>query len=194
MATNPRIPEPPEERRGPRLVQKAEPPTSAFPGVVLAIITALLLLAAVMYFMPRAPKSGNTVSSTAVPATQAQPGPEEIQLTGLHMTEAPTGGALNLDGNVINHGNEVVNGLTAAVNFQLQDGRTAVVNAPVMLVDIKSGAKNTDKTTGDTKNPVNEPLKAGEQRVARITVDAVPQGWNHQMPQVTIETTTGTTK
>ncbi|ABF43755.1 hypothetical protein Acid345_4756 [Candidatus Koribacter versatilis Ellin345] len=189
MATNPRIPEHPEERRGPRLVPKAEPPTSAFPGVVLAIITALLLLAAVMYFMPRAPKSGEAISSTA-----AQPGPEDIQLSGLHMTEAPNGGALNFDGNVVNNGNEVINGLMAAVTFTLADGRTAVVNAPVMLVDIKAGAKNTDATTGDTKSPVNEPLKAGEQRTARITVDAVPQGWNHQMPEVRVVTTTGTTK
>ena len=192
MATNPRLPDQPE-RRGPVLVEKPERPSSAFPGVVLAIITALLLLAAIMYFMPRAPKRGDDRSATAVPATQAQPGPQEIAISGLRMTAGPTGASLNLDGNVVNHGNEVINGMVAAVNFPLQNGQVAEVDAPVMVVDVNGKAKNTDKTTGDVKNPVQEPLKPGDQRLARITVDAVPQGWNHQMPTVQIKTTTGTT-
>jgi hypothetical protein len=196
MATNPKIPNQNEpNRRGPTLVQKPERPSSAAPGVVLAIITALLLLGAIVYFMPRAPK-GTTVAPAAA-NVPAQPVPGQLQISDVKLTPSPTGASLNLDGQITNTSGSLVNGIMAEVRFPLTNGQMASIERPVQGIAVgqlanKGKTTDTGKITGDTEDLTKAPIKAGETRPVRITVDRVPTNWNHEMPGIRLTTTTGT--
>jgi len=194
MATNPRVPNQNEpDRKGPMLVQKPERPTSAAPGVALAIITALLLLGAIFYFMPRAPKQVTVPPSSAdVPA---QPVPGQLQISNLKVTPAPTGGSLNLDGQITNTGSSQVNGIMAEVRFPLNNGQTLSVQRPVQAIAMGAAPgkqADTGRVTGNTEDLTSAPIKPGDTRPVRITVDQVPASWNHQVPEIALTTTTGT--
>lgn len=190
MATNPRLPDQ-NEHRGPSLVPKVERPKSAAPGVILAIITAGLLIAAIVYFMPRAPKATHApVSGATLPA---QPVPGQLAFSDMNMTIDPTGQALNLDGEITNNSNEVINGVMAQVSFTLKDGKIVTVNAPVQGIDLGHARKDGAEISGSTQNLVNDPIKAGEERAIMINVPNVPKDWNHTMPGLAVVTTTGTT-
>jgi hypothetical protein len=186
MATSPRVPNPREpQRKGPVLVQRAEPPTSSTPGVILAIVTAVLLLGAILYFMPRAPKGTNT--------TLAQPGGSLLSVSGLRMSEAPTSGAINLDGQLTNSGSTAVSGLMVEVVFRLTNGLRASIERPVQGAALGNEGKQagTGKVTGDTEDLTKTPIKPGETRSVRIAVDQLPKAWNHQIPQIRVVETTG---
>jgi hypothetical protein len=99
MATNPRIPT--DQEKGPQLVRpdselkNPNPPSSGFPGVLIAITVAVVLLGAAMYYLPRAPKRTPPPSAAQVPI---QPTGSQLQLSHLESSMAPTGGAMYLDG------------------------------------------------------------------------------------------------
>lgn len=193
MASSPRIPEQNEpSRKGPRLVSKPEQPTGGGPGVTLAIVTALLMLGAILYFMPR--NSKNVSSAPAGAVTPEQPSSGQLQFSDLTMTTAPVGNALSIDAQLSNSGASDVNGVMAEVVFPLSNHQTAAVQAPVFGVAVGKTGKtgNTSAVTGDVEDLTKAPIKPGETRPVRITVNAVPQGWNHQVPQIRVAETTGT--
>lgn len=196
MATNPRIPNQNEpNRRGPMLVQEPERPSSATPGVALAVITALLLLGAIFYFMPRAPKNEGRAPSSA--ESPVQPVPGQLQFQNAELTPSPTGASLNLDGQVTNTSSSLVNGIMAEVRFPLSNGQMASIQRPVQGIAVgreatKGNTADTGKVTGDNEDLTKAPIKAGETRPVRITVDQVPSNWNHQMPEIRLTTTTAT--
>ena len=176
MATNPRVPEQFEpKRKGPVLVQRAEEPTSSTPGVILAIVTAVLLLGAILYFMPR----GKNTSAL----TTTQPAGSLLAEGGWRMTEAPTGGAISLDGQITNVGSTPVSDVTARVVFGLTNGLRASIARPVQ--GIATGGKTI---TGDTEELTKSPIKPNETRPVRIAVEELPKAWNHQTPQVKLTT------
>lgn len=193
MATNPRIPEQDERgRRGPTLVQKPEPPRSAVPGVALAIITAALILGAILYFMPRAPKRGTPPPAAA--EAPAQPVPGQLQFSAMNMTADPTGRSVQLDGLITNNSSEIINGVMAQVQFNVKNGQPVNVNAPVQGIDLGAHKGNNGaRINASVQNLVSDPLKPGQERGIVIRVDQVPNGWDHTMPGLKVVTTTGTT-
>lgn len=191
MATNPRIPdqnEPKSSQKGPVLLRNPEPPRSAVPGVILAIITAVLLLAAIFYFMPRAPRGAKPPASATAPT---QPVPGQLQFSDMNMTLDPTGKSLDLDGEVTNSSNETLTGIMAEVRFPLQNGNFASVTAPVMAIDLGAKGKTATKINDSSKNMVNDPIKPNQERAIEINVAQIPDGWNHTMPALRVITTTG---
>jgi hypothetical protein len=192
MATNPRFPEPSQFKpKGPKLVDRPERPNGAMPGVVLAIVTAILLLAAIFYFMPRGTRAQGT-------ATAQSAAGQQLQISDMTMSVAPTGGSINLDGQLTNGGSTPINGVMAQIGFRLSNGQTATVQSPVQGIAIGRLAKkgeqaDTGRVTGDTEDLAKAPIKPGETRPVRITVDDVPADWNHQIPEVRVVATTGTT-
>ena len=192
MATNPRIPDQNDSsRRGPTLVPKPEVPRSSVPGVVLAIITAALILAAILYFMPRAPKSGTPPAAGA--EAPAQPVPGQLQFSAMNMTPDPTGRAVQLDGLITNNSRELINGVMAQVKFTLKNGQTTSVNAPVEAIDLGAHKGNNGaRINASPQNLASDPIKPGQERGIVIQVPNVPDGWDHTMPGITVLTTTGT--
>lgn len=194
MATSPRVPNPREpQRKGPVLVQRADPPSSSTLGVILAIVTAVLLLGAILYFMPRAPK-GTTpqIGSTKL----GQGGGSLLSISGLRMSEAATGGAINLDGQLTNSSSTAVSGVTVEVVFRLTNALRASIERPVQGIALgiqgnEGKQADTGKVTGDTEDLAKSPIKPGETRPVRIVVDQLPKAWNHQIPQIRVVETTG---
>ena len=185
MATNPRIPsETPdvEHRKRPELVPGqplAKRPGSGVPGVLLAVIIAAALLAAILYYMPRAPKTASAPTAAQVPV---QPAGNQLQFSALHMSVAPTGGALNLDGQVMNTGDRPVLGAIAELSFRDAAGKIIEnIRSPLMGMAQNGNVLETDGFATD-------PLKPNATRPFRITVDRVPAGWNHQLPEMKVAT------
>ena len=182
MSTNPRIPESrgPQLERGPGGLPPVKP-KSGTTGVTLAIIVALLLLGAVFYFMPRAPRAAPPRPGAEVPQ---QPTPGQIQLQNVNMAKAPTGGSVELDGIMTNSGPRTINGIAVDVVFQRANGTIAGnQEAPIM------GLKKEGSTLIQD-DLVKNPIKPGDTRPFRVTVDRVPQGWNNEMPALRIVTVT----
>jgi hypothetical protein len=182
MATNPRIP--PENReplRGgrPELVPGRPKPVSAAPGVWVAIIVAAVLLAAIIYYLPRAPKKTPPPTAGEIPV---QPANNQLQFSNLKLAVAPTGGAMSLDGQLMNTGDRAVLGATVELTFRDAGGKAIeTVDRPIEGVAQKNGALVTDEFGTD-------PIKANQPRLFRVTVDRVPAGWDHKMPEMKVMT------
>ncbi len=182
MATNPRIP----DSRGPQLERgpgglKPVRPKGGGTGTALAIIVAALLLAAIFYFMPRAPKASRPKPGAEVPV---QPTPGQIQIQNVNMSVGPNGNGVTLQGLMTNQSGQVVNGIGANVVFHGNDG-TAVATEPGKIYSLK---KQGDGLVPD--DLVKAPLKPNDTRPFRVEVANVPQGWNHQMPELQITVVT----
>jgi hypothetical protein len=178
MATDPRIPDS-LDPRGPGHTGglKPEPPTSGRAGVILALITAALILGAIVYFMPRAPKASPTPTAAEVPQ---QPVPGQVQLTNVKMTMEPIGNSMNVDAMAQNAGNQTIFGLQALVKFHGQDGSIAdSVNLPVEALTAQSGGRVDEALS-------KAPMKPNDTRPIRIAINHVPPNWNHQMPEIQI--------
>ena len=182
MATNPRIPESPSPIDQPTGGMRPEPPKSGVTGTVLAVIVAVLLLAAIFYFMPRSPKAVAPKPGAEIPQ---QPTGSAIQIQDVKLTRAPNGGAITLQGTITNHGNQTINGLEMDVVFH-GNGDTAVVGSERAKV---MGLKQEGNSVVED-DLITAPIKPNDTRSFRITVDSVPSGWNQQMPGLKVATVT----
>lgn len=181
MATNPRIPDSGSPIQRPTGGMRPEKPKSGVTGTTLALIVLGLLLAAIIYFMPRNPKTVPGKPGAEVPQ---QPTDAQVQLEGMRMVTSPNSSALSVQGLLTNHGNQTINGLEMDILFHGQNG--AVVNTEqvkVMGLKQQGNQFQVDDLTQD-------PLQPNATRPFRVTVDRVPQGWNHEMPEMRVVTVT----
>ncbi len=187
MATNPRTPDShgPQLERGPGGLPPVRPKGGGT-GTALAILVAAILLAAIFYFMPRAPKVTRPKPGAEVPQQPASGvlNGQDIQLQDVTMTKAPVGGSLDLQGQMSNRGNQTINGIGIDVIFHGNGGAVAGTElVPVMAL----------KKQGDTfvqDDLVTDPLKPNDTRPFRVSVGSVPSGWDQQMPELKIVTVT----
>lgn len=184
MATNPRLPDQYTPPR-PESELKPAPPSSPAPGVILAIVVALLLLGAIFYFMPRAPRA--TGGGPAAATVPNQPVAGELQISHTNMTMDPTGQSLNLDGEITNTGQHDVTGILSEISFKTKDGQTLTADRKVMSL---AGGNKKGTQSGTTQDLTVAPIKPGEMRAVRIVVDDIPANWNHQMPEIRFVTVT----
>ena len=172
MATNPRIP---DRHDVPTLLEQKKKPAS--PLVPLGILAAALLLIALIIWMPRTPKNTVPPSGATIPA---QPTGEQVQFADVRISPAPTGNQVYIYGKLFNGGNNTINGLRVRVTFPGVNGQPLdTVTVPVEASDNGVGKDLTD-----------EPIKPNDTRDIRINVERVPQGWNHQMPEIAVDQVT----
>ena len=185
MATNTRLPNPPADQpKRPQLVPgqdiaSRQAARSALPAVLFAILVAILLIGAVLYYMPRAPKRTTSPTAAQVPV---QPDVNQLQFSNLQISLAPTGGAMNLDGQVMNSGSRPVLSAIAELSFRDSNGKL-ISNVRQPLVGMTQSGNSLKEDNFGT-----DPLKPNQSRPFRITVDQVPAGWNHQTPEMRIVT------
>ncbi len=175
MATNPKLPEQRDLHPKFRLQ-----PKSRVPWVWVAIIVAALILLVLIIWLPRTPQQAMPASAGQVPA---QPTGSQIQFTNLKLMPAPTGGAVYLQGMLMNNGQTAINGVLVDAAFQNATGANLeTIRRPVEgLV----GGSNT------TTQPLTDaPIKPSEARPVRIAFDRVPAGWNHALPELTVASVT----
>jgi hypothetical protein len=146
---------------------------------MLAIIVAAVLIGAILYYFPQAPKKTPPPTAAQAPV---QPVSNELQFSNLQMTMAPTGGAMTLDGRVMNTGNRPIIGATALLSFRNPGGAVLEsISEPLMGM----AKKGQDLVRDDL---ANDPLKPNDARPFRVTVSRIPVGWNHAMPEMKVTT------
>ena len=185
MATNPRIPSrevTDQGKTGPQLVPgrpAPKRPGSGVPGVLAGIVVAIALLAAILYYMPRAPKKTPPPSAAQIPT---QPAGGQLQFADIQMAPAPNGGAVNLTGQVMNAGSRPILGAMVKLTFRdTSGGRAGSVTSPVQ------GMSGKDRTPQQDSFYTN-PLKPNATRFFRITADRIPERWNHHLPEMEVLT------
>lgn len=172
MATNPQFPE-----RGPRLVddhakvETVKQRNTWWPLVIIAAAAAILI--ALIVWLPRTPKQVIPPNSAQVPA---QPTGSALQLTGLKMSAPTPGGAMNLTGSVLNNGNAALTGATVEASFRNINGQVLETKTVQML----------GFNDGQTYDFMQNPVKPGQTRAFELRFERVPEGWNHNLPELRI--------
>ena len=193
MATNPQYPDQrsPEQQgfeQRPKISNKVEeiPPIeivkkSGFPWPLIALIVAGVILATIVYYMPRAPHVTRGPSAAEVPA---QPTGKEIQLSHLQIVPAPVGNAVYLTGLMENKGGTEVTGVQVQATFQGTNGE----NLETQTRPVEALAGPSSNTAEDL---TRSPIKPNEQRPFRVYFEHYPAGWNHQVPALVVTIVTG---
>jgi Protein of unknown function (DUF3426) len=184
MATNPKLP---DFENVPRTRQKESAkvqmlPQSKFPWPLLALIAGAALLIAIIALLPRTPHVTKPPTGAEVPR---QPTAEQIQLSKPQIVPAPAGDALYLTVLLHNTGNSEVTGVQIEGQFLGRNGEVLQSErAPIQAVS----------QDGMTATPLTQrPIKPNESRAVRVYFEHTPKGWNHELPQLTVTTVTGTT-
>jgi hypothetical protein len=170
MATNPRIP---EHRDLPTLVDQKRKKSSA-PLVLFGIFVAAVILAAILVWMPRAPKPTVAPSNAVVPF---QATGQQVQLSQIRLSPEALGKQMYIYARLSNAGDTTINALRVNVAFPSDSARPA-------------GAVTADVESYDNGQGVplaNHPIKPNETRDVRIPIEGVPAGWNHQIPEIKIQ-------
>lgn len=180
MATNPNYQSPErrdearnERRPEPQIVEQIEKP-SRFPWPLIALIVAGAILAVIIYALPRTPRAAPGPTAGEVPD---QPFAGQLQMKGLRISESPVGGQIYVYGEIENTGSNPVAQVTVDAAFSNAQGQP-----------VQRETRNIEFLNGDKGAPevVTNPLKPGATTPFRVGFDALPAGWNHQVPQMRI--------
>jgi hypothetical protein len=181
MATNPQFP----QQRGPQRVPDVHPKLQVpnkkqFPWPILAIIAAAVILVAIIALMPTTPHKRTAPEAAQVPT---QPTGSQIQLSDLKIQPAPAGGAIYVVGRLTNTGATDLTGVQVQATFKGANGQNLVTQTrPIESVT----------NLGQAQDLTRDPIKPNEARPFRIYFRNLPAGWNHELPEISISTVTGT--
>jgi hypothetical protein len=184
MATNAKLPDLPDiPSRRPEnehaKVQMIRQSKFAWPIVVLIVGAALLI--AIFALLPKTPHVTAPPTGAQVPQ---QPTADQVQLTNFKLSPAPAGGAAYMTAILHNTGDTAITGVQLQAQFLGRNGPVLdTVTVPVQGL--------VNRTT--PQDLIQSPIKPNESRAVRIYFEHTPAGWNHQLPQLTVTTVTGTT-
>ena len=180
MATNPNY-RPPDRndqtgsgmRPEPQIVEQIER-RSRFPWPLIALIVAGTILAIIIYALPRTPRAAPGPTAGQVPD---QPFAGQLQMKDLRLSESPIGGQTYVYGEIQNTGSNAIGQVTVDAAFTDAQGHP-----------LQRETRNIEFLNGDKGAPevVTTALKPGATTPFRVGFDALPAGWNHQVPQMRI--------
>ncbi len=111
-----------------------------------------------------------------------QPSGSQLQFAAMQMALAPTGGALKLEGQVMNTGNRPILGAMVRLNFRNASGAiVGTATTPLEGVTEKGQTLVRDDFSTD-------PLQPNATRPFRVSASRIPSGWNHTMPEMQVLT------
>jgi hypothetical protein len=189
MATNPKLPDYPsipprrsaDDHAKVQVIKK-----NKFPWPLIALIVGAAILIAIIAILPRGPHVTAPPTGAQIPQ---QPTAEQVQLTNMKIAQSPVGGALYLSGILHNMGNTAITGVQVQAQFLGRNGpMLETVTRPVQGIVGGSTAGNVS-----AQDLTQAPIQPNEARPIRIYFEHVPAGWNHQLPELTVTTVTGTT-
>jgi len=174
MATNPRIP---EHRDVPTLVSQNRKKSSA-PWVLFGIFAAAVLLACIIYWLPRVPKASSAPTNAVIPV---QPTGAEVRLSDIRLSPSPTGNQLYIYARLSNVAQRPINGVRVNVTFPGANQQPVAT----ITTEVESFKNQTSQSLAAA------PIQANETRDVRIPIEHAPSGWNHQMPEIRVQDVTG---
>lgn len=164
---------------GPQLVRPPEESERNWLPLIVAAAIALAVLGGLMLYYEH-----GKVGHEATPlSTAPDPYAANLQVGNLSMSESSSlsGGKVTyLDGQIVNHGNRTVTGMTVQVIFR--DGANEVAwndTQPLRLI-------RTRQPYVDLEPISAAPLQPGEEEDFRLVFDAVPDQWNGAYPEIRI--------
>jgi hypothetical protein len=153
---------------------RAGVPKAVWGAAALVVVVAIGLL--VFAGRHTAPPTPHTLQP-------ADPYAAQLPLSQLAMSESESlsGGKLTyLDGHIRNTGNRTVTGVTVQVVFANDEQLPPTIETlPLTLIRMK-------EPYIDTQSVGAAPIQPGEDREFRLTMEAVPDNWNQQMPQIRV--------
>ncbi len=149
-------------------------PKGKFPGPLIAIIVAIAIAAAILYYLPRMRANPAPPSGAQVPA---QATGQQIQLSHLEVTPDPTGNAARIRGMLTNAGTTTIDAIQLQVAYPGKGGQSAGSDS----VHVDAVQRN-----GQQVPLAQQPVKPGETVPFDINLDHVPPSWNHAMPTITV--------
>ncbi len=173
MATTPqRPPEPPRLQDDHAKVVVTKARNLWWPIVIIVVAAAILV--ALIVWLPRSPRQVAPPSAAQVPP---QPTGTQIQFTNLRMSTPTPGGAVNLTGNLLNNGNQAINGVTVEATFRGIKGNNLETKT-VELIGLNSD--------GQTYILQQQPIKPQATARFELRFDRVPEGWDRNLPALRI--------
>jgi len=187
MATNPRIP--PEPRNSGDRKPQIVPPrperklAGANGGVIFALLVAAALIAAIVYYMPRAPHKSPAPTGSQAPI---RPSSNQLQFSNLNLKLGPANTEVSLQGIVMNAGNRPILGSTVQLNFMDSNGK--------VVASVIKSLQGMSEQNGvlQTADFGTHPLQPNQSRPFQVVVSPVPGGWNHALPSMTVLTVSAT--
>ena len=151
-------------------------PQSRFPWPLVAIVVAGVILIAIVFYLPRTPRTRRGPINAQTPA---QPYGDTIRMSNVNVSPAPTGGQAYVTGNILNSGEKKIDGITASI--VLRDSSGNVVDRETQPISVL--------TTGSATEPKSlsqSPLDVNQTKNFRIALTQVPSTWNHEVPEISI--------
>lgn len=182
MAANPNLPDfpdipprrPKDDHAKLQLVKQGR-----FPWPIVAFVIGLAILAAIILYIalpsnPRRPPAGSVIP--------AQPTAQQIQFTNINIVPGPVGGALYVEALLHNTGSSEIIRAQVEGEFLGSNGQS---------LETENGTLQAVTQAGGGEDLTQAPIKPQESRSVRIYFDHMPQGWNHEPPQLRITTVSG---
>jgi hypothetical protein len=176
MATNPNYPQQPRPELHRHDPQFQLQPKGKFPWPLVAIIVAVALLVAIIYYSRRLPNVSTAPTGASVPQ---QPFVSELKLINLQTGESPIGGTVYVTGQVKNSGTHAITEVAVDAAFQDSSGRVVQRETQRMAELVAPGSADAEPFT-------NKPIQPDQMRNFRIAFDNIPASWNHQVPELRI--------
>jgi hypothetical protein len=161
----------------------AAEPRSFAPWIVAGVVV-LAVIGALFFLGHRGPQANPGGAGLAPPDPYAA----QLIVSDVKMSESSSMAGTKvtyLDGQIANHGNKTVSGITVQVAFR--DFTNQLVQketTPLNLI-------RTHEPYVDTQPVSANPIKPGETREFRLIFDHVADAWNQQYPEVRVIEVTG---
>ena len=161
---------------------KMPPPRKAgFPWPWIAIIVAILILAAVFWFIPRP-----SAMRAAQQPPQTGPANSNVRLEISHMQPAPAPAGktqtVSIDGQLYNVGGSPLRDVVLQGTFRDSSGK-------VVLQQTSSAQKLDLGSNPGDKNPqpiADNPIAPGATSAFRVQFTEIPPSWNKQQPEIKV--------
>ena len=148
---------------------------------MVSTLIALVVLALVLRYLPQRTRNAQAHASV----TTVTAAPSDLRFSDLQVSRAPGEEAVYVDGLIANHGNAVVSGATAEVEFRDAQGNV-IGSVQKPLVGMAHGG--TDLVRNEfAKNPITP----NEMRSFRVAVEQTPAGWNREIPALRVVAVNG---
>lgn len=154
-----------------------KPPQSRFPWPLIALVVAAGLLIITLWLSPRSNKAMTRSAGDQSTAPQ-------LRLSAINLAPQAANGQANVDvyGQATNTGGQPVSNAVISAVFRDDKGNPILAQQqPMERIDAKDGGK-----TRDVRELAQDPLKPGQTAGFRVSYVQVPDGWNHQPPELSV--------
>jgi|SRR6185312_12696459 len=152
-----------------------DPPQSRFPWPLIALVVAAALLIITLWLSPRSNRASTRTNEGNAPA---------LRLSGITLSPQAANGQENVDvyGQASNTGGQPITNAIVSAVFRDQSGKPILAQQqPMDRVEARNGGKSDS-----TRELALDPIKPGQTAGFRVSYVQIPDGWNHQLPELSV--------